>query len=91
MTTYEHIGFPDIWLTDPRITVEVTIEGVTHFFGCHTCTERELCDFVRMRAAQLMLCGQFDSRMNHVSVTVQCEDEIWSLAYNEPDHKFELC
>ena len=89
MNLVQHIGH-SVWLTDPRIRIEIHIGDTTHFFGCHCCTEQELFDFVRMRVAELLRCGQFDSQLTAVGVTVVCEGATWNLRCTDSDHKCEI-
>ena len=79
-----------MWLTDPRISVNIRIGSATHFFGCHCCTEQEMLDFIRMRVAELLRCGQFDTKLTEVDVSVACDGATWNLVFNEDEHNFEI-
>lgn len=87
---YEHVGFLGVFLEDPGIRFSFYLDDVLiGVFGCYWCTEQELEDFVLLRAAVLMGCGRFDSRLQHVRVVVEAE-KSWTYEYRHAELKFCL-
>jgi hypothetical protein len=87
----EHVGFLNVFLTDPDITIQFWDEEDRDFglYGCYSCSEQELMDFVLFRAAGVCGCGRFDSRLERITACVTSGGKRWVLNYRYDRMKFE--
>ena len=86
----EHIGFADVWLDNPRIRIEIRIGNAVYTYGCDVCTEEELCDFTRMRVAELLHCGQFDHQITDIVPRIDAAGYHCELVYNWDKFTYEV-
>jgi hypothetical protein len=88
----EHVGFLNVFLTDPEIIVEL-VDDEDHdlgMFGCCCCSEKELMEFVLFRAAIQCGCGRFDSQLEQVTAVVRGLGQEWILNYKHEKLKYEI-
>lgn len=61
LNTFEHVGYPDVFVTDPECLVVLYLAGQQEkTFGLHFCTVKELEDHIMFRATELCKCSMVD-------------------------------